>query len=81
VRLDEDTLKMIAETTGGKYFNARDSETLGQVYAAIDKLEKTVTEGRLYTEYRELYQYFLFSGLGLVVLQLGLVCTRFRSLP
>ena len=81
VELDEATLQMIADETGGKYFNARDTEALENVYAEIDRLEKTVSEGRLYTQYRELYRYFLLPGLCLVLLQISLVSTRFRSLP
>ena len=81
VRLDEQTLSMMAETTGGQYFNAKDTEALKQVYAEIDKLEKSHTEGRLYTQYRELYEYLLLPGLGLMLLQIVLVSTRFRSLP
>lgn len=81
VRLDESLLKAIAEETGGEYFNARDTESLVDVYAEIDALEKTETEGRLYTEYRELFAYFLFAGVGLIVFQMLLSTTRFRSLP
>ncbi len=81
VRLDEETLKMLAETTGGRYFNAQDTQALENVYAEIDQLEKTETEGRLYTEYIELYLWFLLSGLGLVLLEIILSATRFRSLP
>lgn len=81
VRLDEETLKMVAETTGGRYFNAKNTAALEEVYAEIDRLEKTLSEGRLYTEYRELYQYAMFPGLGLILLEIMLVCTRFRSLP
>ena len=81
VRLDEETLELLAETTEGRYFNAEDTEALEKVYAEIDKLEKTLSEGRLYTEYRELYQYAMFPGLGLILLEILLVCTRFRSLP
>jgi len=81
VRLDEATLKMLAESTGGRYFNATDTQTLEEVYAEIDKLQKTATEERLYTEYRELYQSLLCSGLGLILLEIMLTCTRFRSLP
>ncbi len=81
VRLDEQSLRMLADTTGGRYFNARDTEALGEVYAEIDKLEKTVAEGRLFTEYRELYQSLVLGGLALLVLELMLRCTRFRSLP
>ncbi len=81
VRLDEATLEMMAETTGGRYFNAQDTRALENVYAEIDKLEKTVSEGRLYTEYRELYQWAMFPGLALILLEIILSCTRFRSLP
>jgi Ca-activated chloride channel family protein len=81
VRLDEQTLSMLADTTGGKYFNARDTQTLERVYAEIDQLEKTESEGRLYTEYVELYLWFLVPGLALVILETLLSATRFRSLP
>ncbi|MGD0383846.1 MAG: VWA domain-containing protein [Thermoguttaceae bacterium] len=81
VQIDERALKTIADTTGGKYYNAQDTEKLRKIYADIDKLEKTTTEGRLYTEYRELFSYALFPGLGLVLLEMVLSCTRFRSLP
>jgi Ca-activated chloride channel family protein len=81
VTLDEKTLKMLADTTGGRYFNARNTEALSEVYGEIDKLEKTVSEGRLFTEYRELYQSLVLWGLGFIMLELVLRCTRFRSLP
>ena len=81
VRLDEEALKLLADTTGGRYFNAKDTTALESVYAEIDKLEKTLSEGRLYTEYRELFQWLLLPGLALVVFEVGLRCTRFRSLP
>lgn len=81
VRLDEKLLQEIADRTGGQYFNARSTEALEEVYAAIDELEKTETEGRLYTEYGELFQVFLLAGIGLIVLELMFATTRFRSLP
>jgi Ca-activated chloride channel homolog len=81
VQMDERALKMIADTTGGQYFNAQDTEALKSIYAEIDKLEKTTSEGRLYTEYRELYEWALLPGLVLILAQITLVSTRFRSLP
>jgi len=79
--LDEATLKQIADTTGGQYFSAQDTESLENVYAEIDALEKSPSEGRLYSEYYELYQYFMFPGLGLILVEIVLAGTRFRSLP
>lgn len=81
VELDETTLRQIAKTTGGKYFNAKNTKTLESIYGEIDKLEKTKSEGKLYTEYRELYQWFMLPGLALVLSQVVLSSTRFRSLP
>jgi Ca-activated chloride channel family protein len=79
--MDERTLQQIAEETGGRYFSAQDAQQLVDVYAEIDRLEKSPSEGRLYSEYRELYQWFVLPGLGLIVVQVVLAGTRFRSLP
>lgn len=79
--IDEASLKAIAEKTGGQYFNARDTASLKEIYASINKLEKTVSEGRVYTQYRELFPFALIPGLGLMLLELVLVTTRFRTLP
>ncbi|MCP3686906.1 MAG: VWA domain-containing protein [Gammaproteobacteria bacterium] len=38
-QLDEATLRSIADTTGGRYFRARDTEELEQIYALLDQLE------------------------------------------
>ncbi|QEF98208.1 von Willebrand factor type A domain protein [Stieleria maiorica] len=81
VELDEDTLKMIAETTGGRYFRATDRESLSQVYADIDALERTkVTEYR-YLQYDEHYRPFLLAGLLLVGLAATSKASLFRTLP
>ena len=37
--LDEDTLRSIAEQTGGRYFRARDAEGLEKIYEILDELE------------------------------------------
>jgi Ca-activated chloride channel family protein len=81
VRLDEDALRAIAEKSNGKYFNAQDTNALRDVYAQIDQLEKTETEGRVYTEYREIYQWLMIPGLVAVLMELVLMATRFRSIP
>jgi Ca-activated chloride channel family protein len=54
VNIDEATLRKIANTTGGKYFRATDTESLQQIYAEIDQLEKTKVEAQHYVDYREL---------------------------
>ena len=37
--MDEATLQMISDTTGGKYFRAKDTDALEQIYEEISKLE------------------------------------------
>jgi len=37
--LDEDTLRTIAERTGGVYFRARDAQGLAEIYEILDELE------------------------------------------
>lgn len=81
VKLDEETLKMLAERTGGQYFAAQDADTLTRVYQAIDALEKSVSNGLLYTEYRELYRWWLIPAILLLVTEIVLTRTRFLTWP
>ena len=81
VELDEETLGKVAETTGGKYFRATDRESLQQIYAEIDDLERTkVTELR-YLQYNEHYQSWLLAALGLLVAATITKTSLFRMLP
>ncbi len=81
VRLDEETLESIAESTGGKYFRATDTEGLERIYALIDDLEKTKVEVKEYTEYEELYPMLLWPALFLLALDVLLRTTWLRTLP
>ncbi|MDP6442152.1 MAG: VWA domain-containing protein [Pirellulaceae bacterium] len=81
VRLDDATLREIADRTGGKYFHADNTDSLRDVYQEIDQLERTEQTGRLYTEYRELYHWLLLPAALIILLEVVLRSTRFRSLP
>ena len=66
VEIDEETLRTIAEKTGGRYFRATDREALAQVYGEIDRMERTkITEMR-YLQYTEHYASFVLAALGLI---------------
>lgn len=80
-RIDEELLKDMARSGGGRYFHASDSEGLAQVYAEIDKLEKSEFEETKYSEYTELFRWFAGPGLALLLVVGVLMETRFRSLP
>ncbi|PLX93876.1 MAG: BatB protein [Desulfuromonas sp.] len=61
--LDEKGLTEIAEATGGRYFRARDSEGLVQIYALIDQLEPVEGASRTYRPVSELYPWPLAGAL------------------
>ncbi len=53
VNIDEATLRKIADTTGGKYFRATDTESLEAIYNEINQLETTEVETQQFVDYRE----------------------------
>lgn len=62
--LDEKTLQAIAKTTGGRYFRARDTSELKNIYHEIDEIEPISQEKQTFRPVDELYQW----PLGLAVL-------------
>lgn len=70
VRIDEALLERIAETTGGQYFRATDNESLDEIYAIIDRLEKSEIEGYKFYRYTEHYALFVLAAFGLIALEL-----------
>ena len=81
VNIDEETLKKIAERTGGKYFRADSSRKLMEIYNDIDELEKTEVEVERYFNYDELFYYFVLVGLVLLLLELILANSVWLKLP
>ena len=81
VDVDEATLQKIAAKTGGKYYRADNAEKFRQIYAEIDKLEKTDATVKKYTQFDELFPWFVAGGLALLLLELGLGQTILRRLP
>lgn len=81
VRLDEATLRAVAEATGGRYWNAQDRAALERVYAEIDALEKSEFEGGAFVEWRELYTSLLAPAAALLLLSLLLGATRLQVAP
>jgi Ca-activated chloride channel family protein len=81
VDLDEATLKLVAETTGGAYFRATDTDALQRVYDTIDELEKTKIETVEHVDYHEAWLGYLVAALLLLVTEVVLVNTRLRKVP
>lgn len=80
-QIDEETLKQIAEITGGLYFRAEDTAGLQQIYDQINQLEKSEIEVENFTRYEELSGLVLAPALGLYLIELLLRQTAFRRIP
>ncbi len=79
VEIDEELLKEIAEVTGGKYFRATNNKKLAEIYDEINKLEKTEIEERKYYNYEEKYRPLVLLAGIILLLELLLRHTIFRS--
>lgn len=78
--LDEKTLTAIAEMTGGRYFRARDTQALEEIYHLLDKLEPLEKESQTFRPTTSLYPWPLALALllaGLIMLGKGL--GRFKT--
>ena len=81
VDIDENTLQKIADKTGGKYYRADNAERFQQIYAEIDKLEKTEAIINKFAQYQELFPWLVSCGLVLLLVEVALGQTVFRRLP
>jgi len=81
VDVDEDTLKKIADETGGKFFRATDTDSLKDIYREIDRMEKTTHTVKKFEQYRELFAFAVIPALMSLGVGLGLEHTRMRRLP
>jgi Ca-activated chloride channel homolog len=81
VDIDEDSLKNIAELTGGKYFNATSSGVLWQNFKDIDRLEKSQVELKQYHEFYDRFQWFLAAAAALFFIEIILRSVVYRKVP
>ncbi|MCC8114097.1 MAG: VWA domain-containing protein [Bacteroidales bacterium] len=81
VVIDENTLKQIADLTGGKYFRATNNNVLREVFDEIDTLEKTRMDVRHFSHAEDNYMLWAWLAFGLFALELLLRYTILRSIP
>lgn len=79
--VDETTLTRIAEMTGGRYFSASDSATLRDVYATIDRIEKSKLSSPETALYAELFTPIAIAALACFAAELLVSHTVLRRLP
>jgi Ca-activated chloride channel family protein len=81
VDIDEDTLKAVAERTGGVYYRADSADTLRRIYDEIDQQEKTEAEVKKYVQVEERFHWAAVPGLVLLLVEAFLTHTLWRRLP
>ncbi|WP_066222522.1 vWA domain-containing protein [Formosa haliotis] len=79
VEIDEALLKDIAEVTGGKYFRATDNKKLEEIYEEINKLEKTDVEEFKFYNYEEKFRPLVWLAGLLLLIEILLRSTVFKS--
>ena len=81
VVIDEETLKTIASTTGGKYFRATDNNVLTSIFEEIDSLEKSQIDVRNFSHTEDNFMPWALLAFALLALELLLRNTVLRSIP
>jgi len=79
VEIDEQLLRNIARKTDGKYFRATSNSKLAEIYASINKLETTEIEELKFYDYDEKFRPFVWIAGFLLLLEVGLRNTVYRS--
>jgi Ca-activated chloride channel family protein len=81
VNIDEKLLTQIAKETGGKYYRAKDNESLKSIYQEIDQLEKSKIEVTAIKRYTEQFFPFALAAAILLFLEQLLRFTLFKKFP
>ena len=79
VEIDVNLLQTIAKNTGGKYFRANNNSKLEAIYAEINKLETTEIQELRFYDYDEKFRPFVWIAGLLLLLELVLRNTVYRS--
>lgn len=79
--IDEETLRQIADITGGLYFRAEDERGLQEIYDTINELERSQVEVRTFTRYTELAVWLILPAGFLLAVEMLLRRTVFRTIP
>jgi len=81
VEIDEPLLEDIAAQTGGRYYRATSATTLEEIYAEIDRLEKTTVEVEVSRRFSDMYRIPFLTGLAILALVWLARQTFLRILP
>jgi Ca-activated chloride channel family protein len=76
VEIDDELLTEVAQSTGGRYFRARDAAALERITDEIDRLERSAVRTRTYVRYEELFRWPLAASVVMLVGELLLLARR-----
>ncbi|WP_369765963.1 VWA domain-containing protein [Flavobacterium sp. WC2429] len=79
VEIDEKLMQSIAKKTDGRYFRATSNSKLAEIYGEINKLETTEIEELKFYDYDEKYRAFVWIAGLLLLAEIGLRNTVYRS--
>lgn len=79
VEIDEQLLKNIARKTDGKYFRATSNSKLAEIYNSINKLETSEIQELKFYDYDEKFRPFVWIAGLLLLVEIGLRKTVYRS--
>ena len=71
----------MSNMTGGKYFRATNKSSLKDIYAEIDKLEKTIISEKSFTNKAEHFLPLALMAAVLLLVEFLLRFTLFKSIP
>ncbi len=81
VSIDEKLLTQIATETGGKYFRAKDNESLQEIYNTIDKLETSKIEISTSVRYYDRFLPIVFAAIFFLLMEIIFSYIILRKLP
>lgn len=79
--IDYKTLREIARTTGGEFYQADSRTALSEIYQEIDKLEKTKLQAQNNARRYDCFQFFIAAALLVLLMEALLRLTYLRRLP
>ena len=81
VDIDEPAMQKIADVGGGKFYRAKDTETLEHVYDEINRLETSKVAVKHFQHVKEYFPLAVYAGLLVLGLEIVLAHTRWRRVP
>jgi len=79
--VDTGLLKKIADTTGGRFYRATDTDSLQTIYSQINQLERTTAKVHKFEKVQEVFAWAVVPAIVLLALGTFLEQTRLRRLP